>query len=72
MEVKLSAVVGDDDVKNLLWLKQQIGNDLLDALVINTGPQAYRRQDGVAVVPAALIGARVANAECCSCAALST
>ena len=43
--------------EHLLWLRDQIGDDLIDAVVINTGPQAYRRQDGVAVVPAALLGA---------------
>ena len=57
IEVKLSATVNDDDVKNLLWLGEQIGDDLIDAVVINTGQRAYRRRDGVAVVPAALIGA---------------
>ncbi len=57
IEVKLSSSVSDDDVKNLLWLRDQIEDDLLDAVVINTGPQAYRRKDGVAVVPAALLGA---------------
>jgi predicted AAA+ superfamily ATPase len=57
VEVKLSASVSDHDVKNLLWLRDQIEDDLLDAVVINTGPQAYRRRDGVAVVPAALLGA---------------
>lgn len=56
MEVKLSGSVDDDDVRNLLWLREQIGADLLDAVVINTGPRAYRRRDGVAVVPAALLG----------------
>ena len=56
IEVKLSATVNDDDVKNLLWLGEQIGDDLIDAVVINTGQRAYRRRDGVAVVPAALIG----------------
>jgi uncharacterized protein len=56
VEVKLSSTVGDDDVKNLHWLREQIGEDLLDAVVINTGPQAFRRKDGIAVVPAALLG----------------
>lgn len=56
IEVKLSASVADKDVRNLHWLREQIGEDLLDAVVINTGPQAYRRKDGVAVVPAALLG----------------
>lgn len=56
IEVKLSASVDDGDVRNLLWLREQIGDNLLDAVVINTGPQAYRRKDGIAVVPAALLG----------------
>jgi hypothetical protein len=56
IEVKLSATIDDDDVRHLLWLRQQIGEDLLDAVVVGTGPSAYRRQDGVAVVPAALLG----------------
>ena len=57
IEVKLSGAVDDDDVKHLAWLKEQIGDELLDAVVIHTGPQAYRRRDGIAVVPAALLGA---------------
>ena len=55
-EVKLSGTVEDDDVKHLLWLRDRIGNGLLDAAVIHTGPQAYRRKDGVAVIPLALLG----------------
>jgi hypothetical protein len=39
-----------------LWLREQIGDDLIDALVIHTGPYAYRRPDGIAVIPAALLG----------------
>lgn len=57
MEVKLSGTVHDGDVDNLLWLREQIGGDLLDAIVVNTGPYAYRRPDGIGVVPAALLGA---------------
>jgi predicted AAA+ superfamily ATPase len=57
IEVKLSGAVDDGDVKHLLWLKEQIDDELLDAVVIHTGPQAYRRRDGIAVVPAALLGA---------------
>lgn len=56
VEVKLSATIRDDDVSNLLWLRDRIGDDLLDAVVINTGPRAYRRKDGIAVVPGALLG----------------
>jgi hypothetical protein len=57
IEVKLGGAVDDDDVSHLLWLRDKIGRDLLDAVVIHTGPQAYRRKDGIAVVPAALLGA---------------
>ena len=56
IEVKLSASVEDRDVRNLLWLREQLGDDLLDAIIVTTGEQAYRRADGVAVVPAALLG----------------
>jgi len=56
MEVKLSSAIDQNDVKHLLWLREKIGDDLLDAVVVNTGHRAYRRQDGIAVVPAALLG----------------
>lgn len=57
IEVKLSRTVDDDDVKQRLWLKDQIGDDLLDSTVIHTGHEAYRRKDGVGVIPAALLTA---------------
>ena len=50
------AVAGDEDVRHLHWLREQVGDDLLDAAVITTGPAAYRRPDGIAVIPAALLG----------------
>jgi hypothetical protein len=56
IEVKLGATVSDHDVKHLRWLHDQIGEDLLDAVVVHTGPVAYRRRDGIAVVPVALLG----------------
>lgn len=56
IEVKLAATVGDDDVKHLKWLKARIGDRLTDAVVITTGRFAYRRTDGIAVVPLALLG----------------
>lgn len=57
IEIKLSRTVDDEDVKQLLWLKERIGDDLLDAIVIHTGPEAYRRKDGIGVIPAALLTA---------------
>lgn len=56
MEVKLSQVVHDQDVRHLHWLRDQLGSDLRDAVVVTTGPEAYRRSDGIAVVPAGLLG----------------
>ncbi len=56
IEVKLAHDVGDGDVQHLRWLERKIGADLLDSVVITTGAEAYRRRDGIAVVPAALLG----------------
>jgi predicted AAA+ superfamily ATPase len=56
VEVKLTRAVADDDVRHLLWLRDKIGDRMLDAVVVTTGPAAYRRADGVAVVPLALLG----------------
>jgi predicted AAA+ superfamily ATPase len=55
VEVKLSALVNDDDVRHLHWLRERIGDELLDAIVVNTGQHAYRRADGIGVVPASLL-----------------
>ena len=56
LEVKLAQSVDDEDVRHLRWLAEKIGDDLLDAVVITTGKEAYRRSDGIAVVPAAALG----------------
>lgn len=56
IEVKLARTIDDRDVKDLHWLRDRIGADLVDAIVINTGPDAYRRRDGIGVVPASLLG----------------
>ncbi|MCL2594015.1 MAG: DUF4143 domain-containing protein [Promicromonosporaceae bacterium] len=56
IEVKLSDSVTDHDVRHLNWLKEQLGDRLVDRVLINTGQFATRRRDGVAVVPLALLG----------------
>lgn len=56
IEVKLARTVADRDVRHLKWLAQKIGDDLLDSVIVTTGPEAYRREDGIAVVPASLLG----------------
>jgi predicted AAA+ superfamily ATPase len=56
VEVKLAATVEDRDTAHLRWLADHLRADLLDAIIINTGPNAYRRPDGIGVVPLALLG----------------
>lgn len=56
IEVKLASTVNDRDVTHLRWLGDHLGADLIDAVVINTGPNAYRRPDGIGVIPLALLG----------------
>jgi hypothetical protein len=57
IEVKLARTVTDGHVRHLRWLHDRLGDGLLDAIVISTGPIAYRRPDGIGVVPLALLGA---------------
>ncbi len=57
VEVKLGGVTDGHDVRHLTWLAHEIGEDLLDAIIVTAGRDAYRRADGVGVVPAALLGA---------------
>ena len=56
IEAKLSGTVSDIDVKHLRWLRRELGEDLIDAIIVNTGPEAYRRADGIAVVPFGCLG----------------
>lgn len=56
LEAKLAGKVSDEDVRHLLWLRERMGGDLVDAAVVTTGPHAYRRRDGIGVIPAALLG----------------
>lgn len=54
--MKLGGVPREGELGHLRWLANELGDDLLDAVVITTGRDAYRRPDGIAVVPAALLG----------------
>lgn len=57
LEVKLAPIPREKDVRHLKWLKEKLGSDLVDAVVVTTGKLAYRRaEDGIAVVPLALLG----------------
>jgi hypothetical protein len=56
IEVKLAATASDDAVRHLDWFADRFEGDVVDRLVVTAGPDAYRREDGIAVVPAALLG----------------
>ena len=56
IEAKVSPMIRPADVAHLNWLDELLPGRLLDKVVINTGDRAYRRPDGVAVVPLALLG----------------
>jgi predicted AAA+ superfamily ATPase len=56
IEVKLARNPSDDDGRHLRWLRERLGDELLDAVIVTTGPYAYRRPDGIAIIPAALLG----------------
>lgn len=55
VEVKLSGTIDDRDVRHLRWIRERLGAQVLDAIVLTTGPDAYRRPDGIGVVPLALL-----------------
>ena len=56
VECKLARNVRSHDAHHLNWLADRIGDSLIDRVILTTGPEAYRRPDGIAVVPAVLLG----------------
>jgi len=56
IEVKLNGTITDHDVRHLKWLARAYGNRVIDLIIVNTGPTAYRHPDGIAVIPLALLG----------------
>jgi len=56
LQTKLANTVTDSDVKHLTWLRDNLDGNVLDAAVLTTGTTAYRRRDGIAVIPLALLG----------------
>ena len=55
LEVKLGQTVTDSDLTHLKWLRSQLGDDLIDCVVLYSGSFAYRK-DGIAFLPLALLG----------------
>ncbi len=55
IDVTLTRDPDDADVRHLHWLGDRIGERLVDKVVVTTGEYAYRRDDGVAVIPLGLL-----------------
>lgn len=55
IEVKLTRHLEDRDVRHLHWLGERLSTRLVDKVVITAGEYAYRRDDGVAVIPLGLL-----------------
>jgi predicted AAA+ superfamily ATPase len=55
IEIKLGATVESKDLKHLKWLKEELGPQIVDTVLIYSGPAAFR-YEGVAVVPLDLLG----------------
>lgn len=56
IEVKLAGSPTDADVRHLRWLRDRMGEDVADLIVVTAGTRAYRRRDGIAVIPLGLLG----------------
>jgi len=56
IEVKLTGSPHPHDSRHLRWLNERLGDDLIDSVILTTGEFAYRDQDGIAVIPLALLG----------------
>lgn len=57
IEVKLAADPSPGDARHLNWLATKVDpRDLVERVMITTGQEAYRWEDGTAVIPLALLG----------------
>ena len=56
IEVKLARDIDHHDVAQLNWLHRELDDDVVERVLITTGTRAYRRADGVAVIPLVLLG----------------
>ena len=54
--VKLAATPTEADGQHLRWLEEVAPDRVADSIIITTGTRAYRRPDGIGVVPLALLG----------------
>lgn len=56
IEAKLSVVIDRTATSHIRRLRAQLGDRFADGVVLSTGRAAYRDEDGIAIVPLALLG----------------
>ncbi len=56
IDVKFSPAVKHDDVRHLVWLRDQLGSRWSGGVVVHAGAHLYQRSDGIWVVPLAAFG----------------
>lgn len=56
IEIKLGQTLGEPDFKQLRWLAAQLGDQVIDLVVVYSGRYAYRK-DGIALIPLAMLTA---------------
>ncbi len=55
-EVKFGADIDSHDTRHLPWLRDRLGPKLVDTVVITSGQESYRDENGVAIIPAGVLG----------------
>lgn len=55
IEVKLARTVDENEGRHLKWLRNELGDRVINSVIVTTGTSAYRREDGVVVMPLALL-----------------
>ncbi len=51
LEIKAKGAVDPADARHLVWLRDQLGDQVIAAAVLHTGPARYRLADGVDAIP---------------------
>jgi uncharacterized protein len=51
LEIKAKSSPDRDDAKHLRWLRKRLGDELVAAAVLHTGPMRYSLGDGIEAIP---------------------
>jgi uncharacterized protein len=53
IEVKATSSPGPDDARHLRWLKRELGDSVIAAILLHSGPNSFEMDEGVMAVPIA-------------------